>query len=205
MRIGINVPDDLLRRLEPLKAVTNISQICRDAIKAHVEAYERAKTRAKQDRINAIAERLGNKLVPQEVDWELLGIEDARLWVQLARLEDFEYLLHRLEVLERQGRSPYEVPIPRVQGVRFFEERSSEHDEWFDRRIEADEESNPYVEAKLTYQRGKLSYILAVWEMAKEVAKGKRKVESVARESARNQIRVPDHLLESSIRTIKSH
>ena len=202
MRIGINVSDDLLKRLEPLKTVTNVSQICRDAIKAHVEAYERAKTRAKQDGINTIAERLGNKLVPQEVDWELIGIEDAKMWVQLAKLGDFEYLLHRLEVLERQGRSLHEVPIPRVQGVKFFEERSYEHDEWFDRQIEADEESNPYIEAKLVYQRGKLSYILVVWEMAKEIAKEKRKIESIARENARreaqNQIKVPDHLLESS-------
>lgn len=201
MRIGINVPDELLKKLEPLKTVTNVSQICRDAIKAHVEAYERAKTRAKRDGIDAIAERLGNKLVPQEVDWELLGIEDAKMWVQLAKLEDFEYLSQKLEVLERRGHSPYEVTFPRVQGVKSFEERFWEHDEWFVRQIEADEESDPDVEAKLIYQRGKLSYILAVWEKAKEIAKEKRKIESIARENARreaqNQIKVPDHLLES--------
>ncbi len=202
MRIGINVPDDLLKRMEPLKTVTNVSQICRDAIKTHVEAYERAMTRAKEDGMNTIVERLGNMLVPQEVDWELLGIEDAKIWVRLAKLEDFEYLSHRLEVLERQGGSPYEVPIPRVQGDKIFEERSYEHNEWFDRQIEADEESNPYVEAKLIYQRGKLSYILAVWNMAKEIAKERYKTESIARENARrearNQIKVPDHLIESS-------
>lgn len=202
MRIGINVPDTLLKRMEPLKTVTNVSQICRDAIKTHVEAYERAMARANEDGMDAIAERLGNMLVPQEVDWELLGIEDAKMWVQLAKLEDFEYLLHRLEVLERQGRSPYEVPIPRVQGVKNFEERSYDHEEWFIRQGEADEERNPYIEAKLIYQRGKLSYILAVWNMAKEIAKERYKTESIARErdrrEARNQIKVPDHLIESS-------
>ncbi len=202
MRIGINVPDDLLKRMEPLKTVTNVSQICRDAIKTHVETYERALARAKEDGMDAIAERLGNMLVPQEVDWELLGIEDAKMWVQLAKLEDFEYLLHRLEVLERQGRSPYEVPIPRVQGDKFFEERSYEHDEWFDSQIETDEDNNPFIEAKLVYQRGKLSYILAVWNMAKEIAKEKHKIKSIAsekaRREARNQIKVPDHLVNSS-------
>ncbi len=202
MRIGINIPDDLLKRLEPLKTVTNVSQICRDAIKAYVEAYERAMNRAKEDGMNTIVGRLGDMLVPRDVDWELFGIEDAKMWVQLAKLEDFEQLLHRLEVLERQGRSPYQVPIPRVQGVKFFEERSSEHDEWFDKKIKADEESNPYIEAKLIYQRGKLSYILAVWNMAKEIAKEKYKIESIARDNAqreaRNQIKVPDHLVNSS-------
>jgi hypothetical protein len=202
VRIGINVPDELLKRIEPLKTVTNVSQICRDAIKTHVETYERAMARAKQDGMEAIAERLGSMLVPQEVDWELLGIEDAKMWVQLAKLEDFENLLHRLEVLKRQGRSPYEVPIPRVQGVKFFEEQSYEHDEWFDRQVEVNEEKNPYIEAKLEYQRGKLSYILAVWNMAKEIAKEQYKTESITREharrEARNRIKVPDHLIESS-------
>jgi len=202
VRIGINVPDDLLKRMEPLKTVTNVSQICRDAIKTHIEAYERAMTRAKEDGMNAIAEHLSNKLVPQEVDWELLGIEDAKIWVQLAKLENFEYLLHKLEVLERQGRSPYEVRIPRVQGDKSFGERSDEHDEWFLRQIEADKESNPDIEAELIYQRGKLSYILAVWNMTKEKAKEKYKAESIARKNARreaqNKIQVPDHLIESS-------
>jgi hypothetical protein len=204
MRIGINVPDDLYERMEPLRRnrVTNVSQVCRDAIKAHVEAYERALARAKEDGMDSVAERLGNRLVPQELDWELLGIEDAKVWVQLAKVEDFEYLLHRLEVFERQGRSPYEVPIPRVQGAKFFEARSYEHEEWFDRQAEADEERNPYVEAKLVYQRGKISCILAVWNMAKEIAKRKSNAEAIARKrsrrEARSQIEVPDHLIESS-------
>lgn len=201
MRIGINVPDDLLKRLEPLKTVTNVSKICRDAIKAHVEAYERAMTRAKEDGMNAIAERLGNMLVPQEVDWELLGIEDAKMWVQLAKLEDFEDLLDRLEAFGGAGRAPYDVPIPSVQGVKRFEERSYDYDKWFDRQIEADPSGNPYIEAKLIYQRGKVSYILAVWNMAMEIAKERYKIESIAREKARrearNQIKVPDHLIDS--------
>lgn len=201
MRIGINISDDLLERIEPLKSVTNVSQICRDAIKTYVEAYERAMHRAKADGVDAVAERLGNLLVPQEVDWELLGIEDAKMWVQLAKFEDFEQLFHRLEVLERQGRSPYEVPIPGVQGVKFFEERSHEHDEWFDRRCEADEEGNPFIDAKLIYQRGKVSYILAVWELARKIAKEKSKSESVARESAKrgawSHLKVPEQLAES--------
>ncbi len=202
VRIGINVPDDLHERMEPLKRLTNVSQVCRDAIKAHVEAYERALARAKEDGMDSVAERLGNKLVPQEVDWELLGIEDAKVWVQLAKVEDFECLLHRLEGLERQGRSPYEVPIPRVEGTRVFEARSYEHEEWFDRQAEADEEKNPYVEAKLAYQRGKISYILAVWNMAKEIAKERSNAVVIARKrsrrEARNQIEVPDRLIHSS-------
>ena len=148
--------------------------------------------------MHKIAERLGDMLVPQQIDWELLGIEDARLWVQLAKLEDFEYLIHRLEVLEKQGRSPYEVPIPRIEGVKFFELHSYDYDEWFDKQIEANDEINPYVEAKLEYQRGKVSYILSVWNMAREIASKRFKQESLAREKAKveakNKVEIPERL-----------
>ena len=40
MRIGINIPKELHQRLQPLKGTMNISQICREALEAHVEKYE---------------------------------------------------------------------------------------------------------------------------------------------------------------------
>ncbi len=199
MRIGINIPDDLLKRLEPLKTVTNVSQICREAITMHVEAYERALIRAKEDGMNEIAAKLGNMIVPQEVDWELLGIEDAKMWVQLAKLGDFEYLLHRLDVLERQGRSPYQVPIPDVQGVKFFENHLSDYDEWFEKLIAADEQTDHYADAKFKYQRAKLSYILSVWNMAREVANKRFKQESLTRDKAKKEakskVEIPEKLI----------
>jgi hypothetical protein len=33
MRIGINIPNDLYERFKPLRAIYNLSQVCRDAIK----------------------------------------------------------------------------------------------------------------------------------------------------------------------------
>ena len=41
MRIGINIPNELHRRLEPLKQYINISQICRDAIEDRIKCYEK--------------------------------------------------------------------------------------------------------------------------------------------------------------------
>ena len=203
MRIGINIPDDLLKRLEPLKTVTNVSQICREAIAMHVEAYERALIQAKEDGMNEIAARLGNMIVPQEVDWELLGIEDAKMWVQLAKLGDFEYLLHRLDVLERQGRSPYQVPIPDVQGVKFFENHLSDYDEWFEKLIAADEQTDHYANAKFKYQRAKLSYILSVWNMAREVANERFKQESLTREKAKREAKSKVEMPEKLINELK--
>ena len=199
MRIGINIPDELLKKMEPLKNVTNVSQICRNSIKTYVEAFERAKARIEKDGITRVAERLSNELVPPVVDWELLGIEDARMWVQLAKVDDFQCILERLEVLEKQGRSPDEVTIPRLQGVKVFEQRSYEHEEWFDKQTESDPQINPYIEAKLIYQRGKVSYILAVWRMAQSMAQEKYKAQIAAlkkaKQQAQDQITVPDGLI----------
>ena len=43
-RIGVNIPNELIKRLEPLKPEMNVSQICREAITRHLEAYERARS-----------------------------------------------------------------------------------------------------------------------------------------------------------------
>lgn len=185
--------------MEPLKNVTNVSQVCRNSIKTYVEAFERAKARIEKDGISKVAERLSDELVPPVVDWELLGIEDAKTWVQLAKVNDFQCVLERLEVLEKQGRSPDEVTIPRVQGVKVFEQRSYEHGEWFDKQTETDLLINPYIEAKLTYQRGKTSYILTVWRMAQSMAQEKYKAQITAlqktKQQAQDQICVPDGLI----------
>ena len=201
MRIGINIPDELLKRMEPLKNVTNISQVCRNSIKSYVESFERAASRIEKEGMSKVAERLSNELVPDVIDWELLGIEDAKMWVQVAKVEDFKILLERLKEIEKQGRSTEEVLIPRLQGVKVFEQRSYEHGEWFDKQIESDPLINPYVEAKLTYQRGKVSYIMAVWKKAESIAqeKYKAKVDELQknRQKAQEQITVPDGLIDA--------
>ena len=55
MRIGVNVPDDLLKQMEPIKHMTNLSQVCREAIKDRVDAYERARARADREGMQEVA------------------------------------------------------------------------------------------------------------------------------------------------------
>lgn len=169
MRIGINVPNDLLKRMEPLKRITNVSQVCRDAIQAWVDTYERARLRASQDRMENVAFRLRQELESYEVDWEALGHEDAKMWAQMATLKEFEHLFHNVGVAKRKGRTPGLWCAPILPGTRDYHERQHEHKEWFSRQIELDEEGpNPYLQAEAEYERGWLSYLTAVWEMAKQ-------------------------------------
>ena len=130
MRIGVNIPNGLHRRLEPLKQYINVSQICRDAIEERIRCYEKAlASRSGQDIARSIErvweeERKMRAIV--EVDWGMLGCADAKSWVTAAQLKDWEYLHHCQDVIQRQGRPRWEVPPPYLEGVRTSNHRDSE-------------------------------------------------------------------------------
>ena len=191
MRIGINITDDLRERMKPLMLVSNISQICRDAIKAYVQNYERAQERAKSDGMEAVAERLAKEMSPALVDWSTLGLEDAKLWVQLAKPEDFERQLHRLERFKRQKESPWTLLIEPVAGSTWnFHIRADEHKEWL-RWVDHSDDgtSSLYLAAKSEYEQTYLNYILAVWQMVKDrVAANTAAIEKGFKEARRKSI-----------------
>ena len=169
MRIGINIADDLLKRMAPLRSVINVSEICRRAIENHVQAYEQAKKRAEEDGMDAVAERLAQQLEEPEVDWKGLGLQDARMWAEMATPEDWEYLQHRLDVWIRQGHLPYDVPVPHVEGVKGFYQREHENKEWMIRQFDRDAKSDHFLAAKARYDLAFVSYLIAVWEKAKGI------------------------------------
>jgi hypothetical protein len=170
MRIGINISADLRERMKPLMAVTNISQICRDALKAYVETYERAQERARLDGMQEVADRIAKRMLPEVVDWGTLGLEDAKVWVQMAKPEDFERLVRRMEQLEGRQKSPWETIIPPVTGSNDFYTRQHEHEEWLS-WVDKRDDSNfsIYLAAKSEYEGSYLQYILAVWQMVKDI------------------------------------
>lgn len=170
MRIGINISDDLRERMKPLMLVSNISQVCRNAIKAHVENYEHAQERAKRDGMEEVADRLAKEMAPEVVDWGTLGLEDAKLWVQLAKPEDFERQLYRLERFKRQKESPWTLLIEPVAGsIWHFHSRADEHKDWLRWVDQIDDgTSSLYLAAKSEYEQSYLKYILAVWQMVKD-------------------------------------
>jgi hypothetical protein len=67
---------------------------------------------------------------------------------------------------------------PYLLGTRLYPERLNEHEKWFERQIELDGESNPYIEAEAAYERGWTSYISAVWDMVKQGTGKKDKVKA---------------------------
>ncbi len=188
MRIGINIPDDLFERMAPLKSVTNISEVCRKAIETHVEAYEQAKKRAEEDGMDALAERLSRRLDEPDIDWEGLALQDARMWAEMAT-EQWEVLEDRLEARGRQGHLPYDVPVPRVQGCKGFGDRWDENDELTLRQFERDLKTDHFQAAKTRYDRAFVSYLIAVWQKAKEQSERRSTSRAVARKRAHQESR----------------
>ena len=179
MRIGINISSRLHRRLEPLKQHINVSQICREAVEERIRCYERALvSRDDADIVQAMArvwneEREMRDIV--DVDWGMLGCEDAKSWVTEARLKDWDYLHHRQEVIQRQGRPPTDLPPPHLKGVKGFNDR------FVERKNRIQQQSDQFLEryfehydfdvqsAERDYMSAWLAYTDAVWGLFREM------------------------------------
>ena len=180
MRIGVNIPDDLVMRLEPLKPGLNLSQICRDAITSHVEKYEQAITQLEtgphQDALGKVHEEDARRRAVIDVDWEAKGYENAILWVQSAQLKDWTVFHKFRTILKRDNLHEWEIepPIPGPDGQtvpcfddlreEYYRRMFSQDDEFFDWMDENCIEMN-WERAKTEYGRSWLAYIDAAWDI----------------------------------------
>ncbi len=133
MRIGINVPNELMRRLEPLKPELNISQVCREALTAIAENHERIRAEIEgNNQIRTAVDRVWEQeqefLTAIEFDWEMLGYQDAADWVKAAGWDEWEDLHDQLDWhKEHEKPLPWEVLIPpQIEGVKWFHDRDVE-------------------------------------------------------------------------------
>ena len=194
MRIGLNIPDDLLTRLEPLKPSINVSQVCREAIEAYVDSYERASMMIENDGTLQEAERIWCQEESRTIDWEELGYVDGKAWVERAELEDLENLFHNLGVAKRKNREPF-IPFWRyIPGTKDFGHQRGEHAEWFIWQCELDQTGNPYISAEREYTRGWLAYVTAVWQQVDQRRRARAK-EMVDQRESLTQPEVPQHLV----------
>ena len=176
MRIGINIPNDLMRRLEPLKPELNISQVCREALEAKAVSHERMLARLDDGEIQEVIEMVWEQekkfLAVIEVDWEMTGYEDAEAWTKVAEWKDWEYLHHWQDVIEKQGRRSWEFPPLNPPGVKGFTERRWElhqrkqrqGDDFFDWLYDV-HGGIDYDAAGREYMTAWLAYTGAVWKL----------------------------------------
>ena len=224
MRIGINIPKELHQRVQPLKGTMNISQICREALEAHVEKYEEyigwLDSDAGKEVVASICEKESERKALVEVDWETIGYQDAKDWVQAATLADWDYWNRsrtdpvRKDTVWTFGRyvreSLMKGKFVSPGTTKTFHQR---HREYTDRIYEQDEEfwdwmNEEYdglgpvfdgVTAERAYGLAWMTYTSAVWEkicVLRDTYRLRRQHEQVESRQARPTSEVPENIVE---------
>ena len=167
MRIGINVPNELLNQVKQLSPEINISQVCREALQHRVEIARKAAALASMDGMDELIAQF-DQSVPEPIiapDWEAYGFEDAQNWVRVVTPEIWERFIYQYDFLLRQGRDPAEmVDLWSTDGnVRGFNSRQSDHKDWFLEQheilFEAGIDVNLFENALKEYARAWLDYV----------------------------------------------
>lgn len=84
MRIGINVPNELLQRVKAIRPEVNVSQICREALESRAAEAERIAAQVESDGLEEHIRRFAhrNEVRLTEPNWKAMAIQDARDWVR---------------------------------------------------------------------------------------------------------------------------
>ena len=137
MRIGINVPDKVIKLIKKLDPEANVSQICREALTSYTAALERARTGITDEDMDDIIEHLEQSApYPQfEPDWADYAWQDAQAWIGTITSHDWHYFLYGYDRHKDNSRELYlhaqYYGIGRRGEVKNFNDRFRENGDWF--------------------------------------------------------------------------
>ena len=212
VRIGINIPNELMKRLEPLKRELNISQVCREALTAKAEGHERMLSRLENDdvalAIDRHLEQEKELLAAISFDWQTLGWEDAACWVKAASDDNWNDFLEDIAWLDENDKPHWEIRPLFIDGVKHLHHREMElhgcmeqarqRNPGFDRWLRQRQGGIDYQAIKREYMTAWTAYISAVWERYRQpLVEYLETVEKERLEAWRNRPRpdVPAHML----------
>ena len=193
MRIGINVPNDLLKRVKTLQPDVNVSQVCREALEQLAARQERAvdwlATDGSVERVLEFAESRERFL--QGPDWESYGLDDAREWMETITPEAWDRFLYLYHFLESKGRNDFEMLVGGTHphyAVKGFHYHEQENMKW--RESMYDYEDNHGIgtgfmtEAKQRYEKAWLAYVKEIRRKFLEHSQAKGEKLQAEREKA---------------------
>lgn len=183
VRIGINIPNDLMKRLEPLKPELNISQVCREALVAKAESQEQMQARLENDAIGpalaGLLEQEKEFLTAIRFDGQGLGWEDAAAWVKAASDDNWNDFLEDIEWLDEHNRPHWEIRPLFIDGVKHFHHREMElrdrmkqarqENSGFDRWLHRRHGGIDYQTIEREYMTAWTAYVSAVWERYRQL------------------------------------
>ncbi|MCE2404987.1 MAG: hypothetical protein J4F43_07500 [Dehalococcoidia bacterium] len=167
MRIGINVPNQLLQQVKQIRPEVNVSKACREALEHHVEVAQRAMGQAASDGVAEHVARLARSAAAQmiEPDWIAGALDDARDWIRTVTPDGWDQFMHQSEVLRRQGRDETEMveSWSARGGGKGLLVRLNEHAEWFVYQFDLQSMPggglSPREKARGEYSRAWLNYV----------------------------------------------
>ena len=203
MRLGINIPDKLIKRIKELDPGVNISQVCRETLRSYCRALERINNWIDDYEDDAEEQMLRlSQEPPVEPDWVGYGLEDARDWVRVVEPRDWQYFWYSHDGYKDDAKErTWLIDFYSSSWVNTFHDRVREHDSWFipplagptegDRRDALDK-------AREDYYRAWLGYVNEVRRRQLRYFEGIRNRVLVEREEAlkaRPEAEVPPQLL----------
>ena len=180
MRIGINVPNELIQRVRQANPHINLSQFCRAALEGYAAKSERAWEFAfnNYEEMEKIAKMLVemDEHPPVAPDWTGYGLNDARDWVRTVSTAEWERFFEVYDFLyKRDGEeaNSYAGFARGPDGVKGFYDRWEEHKELFNWLMDQDIDV-PFLEYQKTYHDAWMFYVLEVRRMSLEHRRAKR-------------------------------
>lgn len=205
MRIGINIPDDLLAEVKEMRPPVNVSEACREALQRIVDEQQRVITRVESDDVRAKIAGLDDQTAPpEEPDWAAMALDDAAVWFKEIPPAGWEQFLYQCDVLRRQGRDEAEMvdvwsSMYGAQGIR---QRLLNNQAWLVSELEREgvtgRRRDAWDRATRTYARAWLGYVHEVrrrLEQRRREAFERRQAERDAAHRARPDPVPPEHLV----------
>ncbi len=155
MRLGILVPDNLIKRLEPIKKSLNLSEEFRNMLEERALAFERAQNLFGESDITRLTEDLKKEYEILSFDWVGEGQEDAKRWCQAVGLRKIMY--HTNEVL-----SSHKPLLPVQADILDFADRKKTREQSLFQLMDAEPDVDWYGRIRESYLLGWKSYLQAV-------------------------------------------
>ena len=196
MRIGINVPNELISQVKAIDPEVNISQLCRDALKTYVAEADRITERIAIDGMDEHAVRFAmlyeHPLNPP--DWIGYALDDAQEWLSRIEPDKWEWFIMFYEDHKALGRDLFNLPAP--DPIRGFHYWQRKHEDWYEWQYMNGNDT--FMSDWRKYDSTWRSYVEKVREKQLEILEDKRQKELIGRKEAlkaRPEPEVPQQLL----------
>ncbi len=189
MRIGVNIPDELLKRAKGVRPQVKVSKVCREALETLAALDAMNKWRNEHSRFERAIED-----PPVDPDWEGMALEDARNWIRAVKPEQWERFIENWNSYGDESQSVTRIVEHGriIQQVRSYFDMIDEHREWFNAQDRAlvNSAANPWARANYEYCRAWLGYVSEIRMKVDQLHK--EEYDRVVAERERNLLSSPE-------------